>query len=112
MVFGFFKKKKIDLITPEEVVFSYTFTFNESGILYPYSVQPKTDLDFYWQALEQEGYADLIEWLTEGILYTKNDRVKVFLEELKLYISQVFITLLSREEQTAMLKNILGYLGK
>ena len=60
MVFGFFKKKKIDLITPEEVVFSYTFTFNESGILYPYSVQPKTDLDFYWQALEQEGYADLI----------------------------------------------------
>ena len=60
MVFGFFKKKTIDLITPEEVVFSYTFTFNESGILYPYSVQPKTDLDFYWQALEQEGYADLI----------------------------------------------------
>ena len=55
------------------------------------------------------GYADLIEWLTEGILYTKNDRVKVFLEELKLYISQVFITLLSREEQTAMLKNILNH---
>ena len=40
---------------------NYTFHFNESGILYPYSVQPKTDLDFYWQALEQEGYADLIE---------------------------------------------------
>lgn len=55
------------------------------------------------------GYADLIKWLTECILYTKNDRVKVFLEELKLYISQNFITQLSNEEQTVMLKNILDH---
>lgn len=62
MLFEFFKRKKeIKLGISDEIISNYEFTFNESGILYSYSVQPKTDLDFYWQALEQEGYADLIE---------------------------------------------------
>lgn len=61
MAFEFFKRKSKNMSDSMSIEQNYTFHFNESGILYPYSVQPKTDLDFYWQALEQEGYADLIE---------------------------------------------------
>lgn len=61
MALAFWKRKSnsdnniqaIDEITP--------LHFNEVGILHSYSTQPKTELDFYWQSLEQEGYADLIE---------------------------------------------------
>lgn len=37
------------------------FSGNEAGVLYIYSAKPATDQDFYWQSLEQEGIADLIE---------------------------------------------------
>ena len=67
MAFEFFKRKSKNMSDSMSIEQNYTFHFNESGILYPYSVQPKTDLDFYWQALEQEGYADLIEQEETGM---------------------------------------------
>ena len=60
MAFGFFKRKQQGTLpTTQTVEEHYTFTFNEVGVLYPYLGQPKTELDFYWQDLEQEGFADL-----------------------------------------------------
>ena len=59
MAFGFFKRKQQGTLpTTQTVEEHYTFTFNEVGVLYPYLGQPKTELDFYWQDLEQEGFAD------------------------------------------------------
>lgn len=54
------------------------------------------------------GYADLLEWLSECIVHSKNERVRVFLEELKLYISQTFITKFNIEEQQIMLNTIIN----
>lgn len=62
MAFGFWKRKsqeKADLSKDSKS--TYCFDFNDTGIIYPYLPVPETELDFYWQALEQEGYADLIE---------------------------------------------------
>ncbi|HMX99832.1 MAG TPA: SNF2-related protein [Agitococcus sp.] len=61
-MFEFFRRKKQDVVNNEPIQQqTYTFIFNESGVLYPYLTQPKTELDFYWQTLEQESFAYLNE---------------------------------------------------
>ena len=61
-MFEFFRRKKQDVVNNKSTQQqTYTFIFNESGVLYSYLTQPKTELDFYWQALEQESFAYLNE---------------------------------------------------
>lgn len=63
MKIAFWKRKKsIDVIEDEELkYFSKSFSYNELGITFSISKNAKTDADFYWQSLEEEDLAYLVD---------------------------------------------------
>lgn len=62
MALAFWKRKKPEVVADQsEIAAQRPLTFNDIGITHPYTSQPSTDTDYYWQGLEQEGHADLID---------------------------------------------------
>src|SRR5690606_32283286 len=63
MKLAFWKRKKSTEVEHTEPVQSNfkSFTYDEVGIIYSYTQNAKTDADFYWESLEEEELAYLID---------------------------------------------------
>lgn len=62
MALAFWKRKKPEVVTDSsDVAAPRPLAFNDIGITHPYTSQASTDTDYYWQSLEQEEHADLID---------------------------------------------------
>lgn len=61
MALAFWKRKKSDAAQQADSGQQPAFQYNDLGITHSYTATPQTDNDFYWQSLEQEAIADLIE---------------------------------------------------
>ena len=58
---AFWKRKKSDAAQQADSGRQPALQYSDLGITHPYTTNPQTDADFYWQSLEQEAIADLIE---------------------------------------------------
>jgi hypothetical protein len=62
MKLAFWKRKKSTDVEVEPVQSNFkSFTYDEVGIIYSYTQNAKTDADFYWESLEEEELAYLID---------------------------------------------------
>jgi len=61
MALAFWKRKQPEVVTDNssDVAAPRPLTFNDIGITHPYTSQPNTDTDCYWQGLEE--FTDLID---------------------------------------------------
>lgn len=53
--------RKTEIAQNDAIVPLQALSFTENGIEFSRSAQPQHEVDFYWQSLEQDGYADVIE---------------------------------------------------
>ncbi|MFC1389616.1 hypothetical protein NYY55_00490 [Acinetobacter pittii] len=63
MKLAFWKKKKsTDSVVEDNLVVSLkSLQYDEVGLIYPYQQNAKTDADFYWESLEEEDIAYLLD---------------------------------------------------
>lgn len=61
MKIAFWKRKKPQTLELPIEELQQPFQYDDTGILYPVISSPKTDADFYWQSLEDEELAYLID---------------------------------------------------
>ncbi len=63
MKLAFWKRKKSTDAEQAESVQSNSksFTYDEVGVIYSYTPNAKTDVDFYWESLEEEELAYRID---------------------------------------------------
>jgi SNF2 family DNA or RNA helicase len=62
MALAFWKRKKLDTVTDHSAgAAPLPLSFNDIGLIHPYTSQPNTDTDCYWQGLQEDNLTDLIE---------------------------------------------------